>query len=274
MGRFPLKVVYFHLMSIPTHKTPLPEIASCGWALHGRNKKESYLLPDLWSLHLFQYSFTLDLEKRGPFHISPGDCTLIPPGRRSTFYYRSSENQHLYCLFKGEGLLKNEGQALLIAREDLPQAFPSRFETLLRLQATEPLKAAVRLLDMLWELEIISKPDKDKQSVAHPLVLRCMAEIRMRLSEGPKVTEMAQRFQVSHNHLTRLFLRETGITVQKFITREKHKRACYLLKETQLPIKRIAQECGMRDIQHFNKFLRALEGLSPRSFRDQYRNAL
>ena len=49
---------------------------------------------------------------------------------------------------------------------------------------------------------------------------------------------------------------------------ERFKRADTLLRESNLPIKAIAEQLGLSDLQHFNKFIRSRTGLPPRAFRE------
>jgi transcriptional regulator GlxA family with amidase domain len=44
-------------------------------------------------------------------------------------------------------------------------------------------------------------------------------------------------------------------------------RAEYFLRKTALPVKGIAAECGVTDLQHFNKLVRRFFGKSPRAIR-------
>ena len=79
---------------------------------------------------------------------------------------------------------------------------------------------------------------------------------------------LAARVALSYTQLNRLFKEYLNTTLSKYISTERLNRAHYLLIETNLPIKAIAEQVGIPDIQHFNKFIRLQTGLAPRALRE------
>ncbi len=93
--------------------------------------------------------------------------------------------------------------------------------------------------------------------------------IEQRLGEPLRVPELAAEVGLSHNHLTRLFNQALGMTVIAYIQERRVQRAHHLLIHTTRPVKAIALEVGMPDLQALNKMMRRLTGNSPRQIRFQ-----
>ncbi len=123
-------------------------------------------------------------------------------------------------------------------------------------------RMAVVLWHMLWAVALPIESVKRSIYVDH--AERIIAE---RLAQTISVAGMASELNVSHNHLTRLFRQEHGVTIQEYIRQERAEAARKLLTQSTLPIKRIAAEVGIPDLQRFNKFVRELLGASPRLIR-------
>ena len=78
---------------------------------------------------------------------------------------------------------------------------------------------------------------------------------------------LCKKFGYSQNHFTRLFVKGTGLSPTKFIRLVRLENAAELLRETDLPISRIASECGFPNINYFTRCFRELYNISPNQFR-------
>ena len=56
-------------------------------------------------------------------------------------------------------------------------------------------------------------------------------------------------------------------SVADFVKNRRLNRACALLRETELPVNRIAEQCGIPDYTYFSKTFKKYFGMSPREFR-------
>lgn len=73
---------------------------------------------------------------------------------------------------------------------------------------------------------------------------------------------------------TRLFKRSTNVTLHQYIILQRIERARNLLRDTDMPIIEIAQECGFADQVHLTRFFNRINGTSPASFRRRTREKL
>jgi transcriptional regulator GlxA family with amidase domain len=67
--------------------------------------------------------------------------------------------------------------------------------------------------------------------------------------------------------LVRLFRRHLETTPVAYIRKRRAEHAKHLLIHTTLPMKSIARQIGLTDLQQFNKLLRKTLGRSPRAIR-------
>ena len=73
----------------------------------------------------------------------------------------------------------------------------------------------------------------------------------------------------SEDTLNRIFIRETGLSPQKYVQGLRVSRAANLLKRTSLTIEEIAEQCGFFDRSHFHRIFQKKIGLSPVQFRKE-----
>jgi transcriptional regulator GlxA family with amidase domain len=98
-------------------------------------------------------------------------------------------------------------------------------------------------------------------------VSTAQAHIEANLARPLTVPDVARVAGVSHNHLTRLFHAETGMTVVAYIRHRRMAMAHHLLTSSTLSIPAVAASVGINDLQAFNKACRRELGASPRAVR-------
>lgn len=241
-----------------------PTLLQIGIGLHGPHEVKRYRF-ELWCLHL--YSYTGDLYLEGVhFPIRPGYAGIMPPGVASETHFPES-SRHLYAHFT----VPDAGAeaATVRAMQDLGDGFAQinqAFEEAADWFSTRPRRSEALLWDILWRIAAPPAP-MAPASRSHPLVQRALQVIEIHLAEPISIAAMAHELDISHNHLTRLFRASFGTTVVGYVQRRRAQRARHLLVHSSLPIKSIAAEVGIRDLNHFNKMIRRLLGASPRQVR-------
>jgi len=244
-----------------------PRAALMALGIHGPNSTEEFISHSYWWLHLYSYSATLRIGGV-PVTLRPGYATLIPPGvmLEYDFVDRSS---HLCAHFT---LPESDDPGFEIpAVRDLGSSFPSIYSALEDAAswfATQPVRAEVRLWDVLWQ--VVSGNSSGERAPIHPHpapVERARQIIELRLSEPLSVREIADEIGISHNHLTRLFHLVVGDTVIGYIRGRRVQRARHLLENTTLPVKTIAAQVGVEDAGQFHKLIRERLGASPTQVR-------
>ncbi len=99
------------------------------------------------------------------------------------------------------------------------------------------------------------------------IVVRTRRYIREHYHEsGMDLSRIAEYTEVSKNHLSWEFARETGETVTDFITRTRMDEAKKLLLETNLRTYEIAEKAGYANVETFCRAFKKATGTSPRQF--------
>lgn len=81
---------------------------------------------------------------------------------------------------------------------------------------------------------------------------------------------LAGQVYLSEDYITRLFIKETGMTLPNYIAGKRMEKAAKLLSETALPISRIAMEVGYSNFSYFSKTFRDYAGCTPNEYRAKH----
>lgn len=244
-----------------------PEVVNVGVGRHGVHcSTERWVLPNLWSLHLYQYDGDLTVD-HAPLLITAGSVSVVPPGTTMLFRYRRPSTHlfaHLrlpaggartHCL-PAIGVPAGGTGPLTRLWEEAVAAFP-----------TTPDRSRADMWGVLWRLAIATSGPVAEPVGHHPVVLAATGYLEMHLSEPVSVPELARAVGVSHTHLTRMFRQDLGRTVVGYIRRRRVEQAERLLRHSTLSVASIAAAVGIADLQAFNKAVRRELGCSPRAAR-------
>lgn len=261
-------------MTTPVHLdlSEPPEVVNQGLATHGVGGRltDEFLLPELWSLHLYRYDATLEVD--GVTHrISPGTVSLVPPASRIVYSYLGP-SQHLYAHLRppsaAAGTAYAELSLTMSPGADLP-AVTDLMQSAVASAAARPERTRADIWMMLLRLADRPRPVGPRATTApaHDHVVAAMSYIESRLAGPLTVPEVARAVGLSHSQLTRVFTAETGQTVVGYLRRRRVEHAQHLLAHSTMSITAIAATVGIPDLQAFNKTCRAVTGRSPRQLR-------
>lgn len=82
---------------------------------------------------------------------------------------------------------------------------------------------------------------------------------------------LAEKFALSSSYLSRFFRKCSGMNFLEYVTKRRIKKACCLLRDTDLKIKDIVEQVGYFDVASFTKKFRNTMGVSPAKYREQVR---
>lgn len=249
-----------------------PDIVEMGLAVHGLPVERFRHRGNVWAVHLHRYTANLFMAD-AEFPLRPGCITVVRPETEMEFHFQG-RSLHYYALFelpRTESHHTSIRAMRVMGRRFL--TFHRALEAAVGYFPAQPRRAEAALWDMLWKLaedEPSSVRPLDQASGhEHSAVKRVRHLIEQRLGEPLRVPELAAEVGLSHNHLTRLFNQALGMTVIAYIQERRVQRAHHLLIHTTRPVKAIALEVGMPDLQALNKMMRRLTGNSPRQIRYQ-----
>jgi transcriptional regulator GlxA family with amidase domain len=91
--------------------------------------------------------------------------------------------------------------------------------------------------------------------------------LRARFREKITLGELARRFRMAPTSFSSRFNRVTGRTLPRYVNELRAAEAERLLRETSLPVRRVAFEVGYENVTHFNAVFKRLRGKAPQAMR-------
>ena len=91
--------------------------------------------------------------------------------------------------------------------------------------------------------------------------------IRLHLAEPLDLTKVAHEIGLTSTYLCHLFKKHHGISMQKFIERNRIEKAAYLLETENATIGEISVRVGFRSNSYFSKIFREYYGMTPHKYR-------
>lgn len=245
-----------------------PELVAIGIASENLRGIREYRLPELWSLHLYEYDVRIQLPDHGWLDVHPGCVTVVPAGILHRYHYRGPSH-HVFTHYR---LPVGTKAHRLSAVTDMGRDFPDLKRRALDAVKTFPVsprRAEAFLWDTLWTLAERGKPHRDHSEwlMNHPALAGAREFIDLHLSDPLVVADIVAATSLSQSQLLRLFRAATGDSIIGYLRRRRAQSARHLLLNTTLPIKAVAVDVGLPDLQQFNKLIRHFWGKSPRALR-------
>ena len=103
------------------------------------------------------------------------------------------------------------------------------------------------------------------------LITRCEQYIRAHLAQELSRETLAAQIYLHPAYLSRLFKRETGVTLSDYIASERIKAACRLLEDPAIKIGAVAGQVGIPQFSYFCRVFRRIMGMSPQEYRQTHR---
>ena len=217
------------------------------------------------------------------FNIKAGDAFIIPAGKVS--YYEADENEpwhYAWINYIGinsqlytYNLVTSANDNYVIRGLDT-EKYKDAIIGLLSQQtntSSKFLKANAILLNiisMLYEDVGYDGRNQIKTSAADDIKFY----IDMHFSENLKLNELARRFGIHPNYMTRVFREAYDISPKKYLTDLKLKKACRLLTVTNLPVSVISSSLGFEDQLAFSRAFKNSYDVSPTDYRKNNRERL
>lgn len=108
-----------------------------------------------------------------------------------------------------------------------------------------------------------------KKESAHSIHIRkCIAYIYQNQNADLSVKGLAEYLGLNPSYLSKLFSKEVGITLKRFVTEARISTACDLLKNTDLPYIEIAYSLGFATQSMFIRIFKSQIGVTPKTYRE------
>ena len=81
------------------------------------------------------------------------------------------------------------------------------------------------------------------------------------------MAEVADYVELNEKYFTNRFTKETGETFSSYVTALRIQKAKELLKTTSFKVYEISEMVGYRNVEHFNRVFKKLNGVTPAGYR-------
>ena len=141
-----------------------------------------------------------------------------------------------------------------------------KLDNLHSIQAIEELHDRM-VLDFTGKMRLLTK----KSGTSKP-VTDCIEYVYVHIQERVTVEDLAAHTGMSPSHLSRLFKKETGISISDYIREKKVEKAQELLRFCDFSLIEISNYLSFSSQSHFTQLFREFTGMTPKKYRDRYKN--
>ena len=205
------------------------------------------------------------------YTVQEGDTFLLPQGSNQ-IYYSNPDNQfeRIWINFKGElaqALLDiyKLNDTVVFRNVNTLGIFTEIHEKCKKLHNPSEYKNQtsqlfLKLIQILADnKKIISETTSDIKQIR--LYIDC------NITENIKLSDIAQKFSFSQEHIIRIFKKNYGITPHRYILESKIRLAMIMLKMSDMRIDEIAEKLNFSDSHHFSTQFKRLMGYKPSLYR-------
>lgn len=107
----------------------------------------------------------------------------------------------------------------------------------------------------------------DHRSHMNPQIHKVQDTLAQNPQRDHTIASLAEVAFMSPRHLTRCFKKETGLTINHYLTLLRMERAEAFMRNPEMSIEDIALKCGFRDGRQFRRQWRRFKGCAPSEFR-------
>lgn len=200
-------------------------------------------------------------EDGNRFVLVPGDLVCLKPGLTHKGYKESSGVSFFWLHFFAENY---ERYGVYFKKMPDPYNCSALFKNLNHLAKTRADKSLIESKLLAFLLEIQSGDDSQNK-----LFHDVSEYVRANVCSAPKVGDVALRFGYNADYLSRLFIKNSGLSLKKYIDREREAAISDLLLNTTMTLKEIAEACSFEDANALIKFFTARAGCSPTQYRNR-----
>ncbi len=253
---------------------------------------DNHPLPHSSGVH-YHNAGELLIVKSGLASISIGDT--IYPGEGSYIVYFPKNIPHCsvalqnhdysrYCLsidekyFSAEVDIPKDGFVISVSQDEIEallaptELLHKYFSEDISSYTSIMLKRQDHLLRLLLdEIEAIRKSRSTDNLYSHKSYITKVSEyLSLHFSESISLSKLANDFFVSKAKLTKDFKLQCGVSIGDFIMTLRIRHSKKLLKNSEIPIWKIAEECGYQSSGYFIRQFAKITGTTPMQYRKKH----
>ena len=245
-----------------------------------RNHKTISHFHDLHELYYLVKGSTRYFIGNEIFVLNAGEIAFVPKG---VFHNTTNESkrdvERILLEFDDEFAGKNYKQYIHALSQNKHVIFPageiSKIEDILNKIAEESLKKNLDYKEMqklyLRELLILIsrcrlKDTNSRSAGSFKTIEDIMKYISENVNADLSLESLSRKYSISPNHLSKQFKKVSGLPLSEFINISRISLAEKILKNTALPVTRVAMECGFNDSNYFAAVFKKYKGVTPKKY--------
>ncbi|QMV52114.1 AraC family transcriptional regulator [Ewingella americana] len=221
------------------------------------------------------------------YTLRPGRLFVFPPFKLHKVFVEQSEKNHYirttvhldHLLLDGflscfpqrrahfSRLWSAERDAHIFDLADNAQHIETILESFQRIQlAATPQWEDIAMM-ILQLMEFMPEQQVKRKTVSRTTASKVMQWIEENYVMKFSLAELSAAIGLSQSYISRVFSQETGGSVVDYLATRRIKRACELLRSTDMRIDEVASQCGFADTPYFITCFRKLIGRTPLQYR-------
>ena len=213
---------------------------------------------------------------RGKSYVArAGDWFLIPSYEKHTFWNEKTENFSKYWMhfdvYPDNRFFESLGLPFVIHLDDI-EKIEKLFKKFTTLNKSNDLSDKLTVKAIGFELlsnyvKLSSDSGVDVVSVSSETVDGILRYVNKNLSADLTDKALAEKFFMHKNHLVKIFSSKVGMSPSKYVTATRMQTAKRLLESTDLTVREISFQIGLKDETHLSKLFQKHYNMSPAKYR-------
>lgn len=212
---------------------------------------------------------SLAFHYRGQYFIAKKDQIVILSGRYPNHYYATEKVRFNWFHFTGAATeeyveLMYKMKGALFTEETSLQSKPyvKEIMSLLKNSSSDEHMAALYIQGIFSHLTQGYKNMQKNEGIQ-----KACDYLDIHFKESISVENLANRFNLSPFHFSRLFKNEVGSSPHQYLVNRRLLEAKQLLANTQMTVETVAIECGFSSTSHFIRAFKGAMDITPKQFR-------
>jgi len=120
---------------------------------------------------------------------------------------------------------------------------------------------------VLQLMAFMPEQEGQQKTISRTTASKVMQWIEENYVQKFSLAELSASVGLSQSYISRVFSQETGGSIADFLATRRIKRACELLRSTDLSVEAVGSQCGFADAPYFITCFRKLIGRTPLQYR-------
>jgi AraC-like DNA-binding protein len=127
------------------------------------------------------------------------------------------------------------------------------------------------ITQILTELILLAVPTEYLNHNVPTYVNKIKQKLNTEYKDKINLDGLALEFNIDKFHMSKVFKKYTGTTINEYLIDQRISHAKELLKYSEMPVSEITYECGMNNVSHFINLFKEREGKTPYLFRKEWK---